>query len=812
MSEIRKRKGGGGDKAETAAVPSLSPAREKAREKAREEATEGDAGQPPLDPKRANVKPIAALVAEATHRVESYANLWNVGLVFVTLLAFLTRMYRIQDPGQVVFDEVHFGKFASYYLRGEYYFDVHPPLGKLLLAAVAHFAGYDGHYLFDEIGDDYVANRVPFVSMRMFPAICGALIVPFSYLTLKEIGVSWVGAVFGACLLIFDNAMIAQCRLILLDSMLLLFGVMSIYTWIKFYKTRTNPWSFAWWFWMSMTGVSLALTIGVKMVGLFTIGVVGIATLVDLWRLLDIDRGLSMNQFYQHFAARALCLIVLPISLYLSFFYIHFELLPYSGPGDAFMTPKFQATLLGNEMLTKSSSVPYSSQILLKHRDQSVYLHSHDARYPLRYDNGHVSSEGQQVTGYSSSDPNNYWELLPVDPRVYPASPDYTPTAAEAERGLRYLRAGDLVRLHHGVTRSYLLTHDVASPLTSTNMEVTTVSGEAADTRYEETLWRVDVSGERAGERVRSKRHLVKLVSVKYDVAVHPNKGLLPAWGFEQTEINGEKNMEHKGNWWLIDEVVHDSVVNGTDIHEPAATPQQKKREHMNFFVKFLELQIKMLEANAGLTTEHPYSSTPGSWPFVVRGISFWETKDGLRQIYLLGNPFIWWFSITSVGIYAGIWVVDRILFRRQLDLFGPSLRRWLDRGPGFLFLAWLLHWLPFFLMGRMLFLHHYLPSFIFSTLLATALLDFIFRLSVERSPTAFTGGDEIAALCVPFFVWIRGSPYGNVLYTTVLVALLAAFLWCFAYFSPLAFGYGFDNVDDLRARKWFKSWDLQHA
>ncbi|KAJ2820524.1 Dolichyl-phosphate-mannose--protein mannosyltransferase 4, partial [Coemansia furcata] len=70
----------------------------------------------------------SAGVSELVKNSSSYA------FMAVLVLSFLTRYYRIWDPAQVVFDEVHFGKFASYYLRREYYFDVHPPLAKMLIA------------------------------------------------------------------------------------------------------------------------------------------------------------------------------------------------------------------------------------------------------------------------------------------------------------------------------------------------------------------------------------------------------------------------------------------------------------------------------------------------------------------------------------------------------------------------------------------------------------------------------------------------------------------------------------------------------
>jgi dolichyl-phosphate-mannose-protein mannosyltransferase len=154
-----------------------------------------------------------------------------------------------------------------------------------------------------------------------------------------------------------------------------------------------------------------------------------------------------------------------------------------------------------------------------------------------------------------------------VDPTLYESAPAYNATEEETERGTRYLRHNDIIRLYHVTTNSFLLTHDVASPLTTTNMEFTTFVTNPNNTaeRYLDTLFRVVVEKGNEGDKVKSRRHHLKLLSVPHKVATFTSrKSKLPEWGFGQQEVNGNKKVDQDSNIWFFDDVMHERIVNGT--------------------------------------------------------------------------------------------------------------------------------------------------------------------------------------------------------------------------------------------------------
>ena len=84
-----------------------------------------------------------------------------------------------------------------------YYFDVHPTLPKMLFGLTGWFVGFNGQFQFNNIGNSYTTNHVPFVGMRALPAVLGSLTIPVIYAIMKESGYSRVIAAFSASIILF---------------------------------------------------------------------------------------------------------------------------------------------------------------------------------------------------------------------------------------------------------------------------------------------------------------------------------------------------------------------------------------------------------------------------------------------------------------------------------------------------------------------------------------------------------------------------------------------------------------------------------
>ena len=195
-----------------------------------------------------------------------------------------------------------------------------------------------------------IYEHVPYVAMRMVPAVLGIATIPLSYLTLRGFDCRASTALLASLFVTFENAIITQSRYILLDSPLIFFTSLTIFLWTGFCnEDKHEPFTEMWWTWLVLSGLSLGAVVSCKWVGLFTIATVGFSTIFQLWNLLG-DLKVSPRLWMRHFAARALCLIVIPILFYMSMFQIHFIILGSSGDGDGFMSSEFQHTLGGRGM------------------------------------------------------------------------------------------------------------------------------------------------------------------------------------------------------------------------------------------------------------------------------------------------------------------------------------------------------------------------------------------------------------------------------------------------------------------------------
>ncbi|PKI85238.1 dolichyl-phosphate-mannose--protein mannosyltransferase [Malassezia vespertilionis] len=752
--------------------------------------------------KYANAIPVHQPPKQLSERLESW--LQNDRLMFIVylLLSIFTRLYRIGSNSKVVWDEAHFGKFGSYYLRHTFYFDVHPPLGKILVSLAQYLSGYNGDFEF-ESGSDY-PEHVPYIKMRVLMALYGIMMVPVAFLTAQSFGWNWRTRNMFVLMVLLDHGWLTISRFVLLDSMLLIFTLCVVLGLVRFHRLQQHSFTRAWWCWLFFTGVSIGCVSSVKMVGLFVTSLVGLYTMADLWDKFG-DLKMPVRTYLRHWCARILALVIVPLLIYAFSFALHFHLLYKSGPGDAQMSSLFQSNLKGSSLSKYPLEAAYGSKVSLKNNGYGGgLLHSHVQTFP-------IGSLQQQVTCYHYKDTNNDFLFLPLYNE--PQLPDANDTNTDPPR---MLKSGDTVRMLHVETMHVLQTRDIPAPVTKGQHEVSGSAVLDSDSRLNE--WKVEVVSDLAlgaghvGSPVRTLTTAFRLKNDELGCYLRAANVNLPDWGWKQVEVtcDPENNPRDEFTHWNIENHWNDRlpVESGRHFRSP-------------FFKDLVHLNVAMMVANNALVPdedkEDSLASQPSEWPWLWNGLRMNGWGADQDKYFLVGNVFVWWGSTASLIIMCSLLVW--YFMRRQRRMYDLSPVVW----DNFLFvtgvglLGWFLHYLPFLIMGRVMYIHHYLPTLYFAVIVYCELMDHFLWGKTARYRFHFTHLLRIGTIPAPKNRALRdencdppceGRPLSERLRNITFACTAALCIFVFIWFRAFSFGmYG--DIKNWHGLQLRKSWNV---
>ncbi|KJE92962.1 hypothetical protein CAOG_003833 [Capsaspora owczarzaki ATCC 30864] len=727
--------------------------------------------------------------------------------ILVALAAIWVRLASISTPEAVVFDEVHVGGFVSNYVKGSYFFDVHPPLAKLVFTLCAWYTGYDGTFDFSTIGRHYFEqpkrdvfiegvdsaflpekSQPPFIAMRTVSALAGALISPVAVLTLRLLGRSLPASVAAGLLLLFDNAMHTQSRAILLDSQLVLALAVAIL--------------------MVGCGVALACAISVKWVGLGLFAVIAVDQGVAMLRALDLtvdlgpgDAGIGRTNYVQRVRH----------SLRQSYDIADTALAMSRSTAPLSYNSEFQAFLQANGQ--QQPSVPSAETRLLSGANVSIGLAGN------RQWLAHLIQKPSGDVAVGARFYDTYYDMLRIPSFRLHSAADLRLVQADAPDTGLGIHPGTELRLQAGTNPLFL------SIVRGPDGDTSKVHlGGVASAGLRTAGWRfVDANQRVLPQSTRDRRKLDMSAASPIMSPVFIEST------FADCRLAILDDLSH-GSFALPDRnltCVPKNSLSATmwSVFAPIRVPASKPY----FVPTFFKLHAAMWRANANLASTHSYASKPSSWPFLEKGVSYWMHQG--RQIYFLGNPTVWWPAAASVLVVLGMWMGTYVMLLisfilRRLATYGRhlfhsrinGLTYWMSTvcSPATLLLVvlYIVHFLPFYAFGRQLFLHHYLPALYVAVLTLCSLLDDVLALVVVRvvqmqhNPVMHlvTESAELRDA-------LTRSTERRVRIVRLLVygVLVAMALGTFVYLLPVTSGFPIDIPAGLKARQWRASWNFQY-
>ena len=674
---------------------------------------------------------------------------WRVFIYAITpILIFIFSYYIRSDNShqsslndRSIWDEAHFGKFAKYYITQTLYHDVHPPLGKMINFFTLKYIGkFPTDSTYDFSSGSVYPEEINFIKIRQCQWIMNSLTNVFVYytgLTLYD----YVLALFLSTLYTLEIGNILLGKFILLDTVLIMFTIKSFMSLCYLHKNKDNRKKE--WFWALVLGCDLGCVLSVKWVGLFIYLSAGCYI---IYNLLDKFYKAGVKKMVKTTIMFSINLILIPTLIYMASFKLHFDILTRSGPDDSNFPIDLQLNLLDNKILPDGDTIlqndiSYYSQINLRSNSWNpVLLHSHHQVYP-------VGSRQRQVTGYGHLDSNNDWIIYP--PRDLPSNSN------------NIISNNSIIRLIHKNLETNLHTHEIPSALDFENYEVSGYGSlEVGDFKDN---WKIELINEVDGDSIYPVLSKIRIRNVEMDCYLSLSGNLLPNWGFKQNEVICKPVEEFNrssllkslvtqivpslgwafhdtSNEWIVE--FHERTI---DVDESALKPKSFTKPEQNFFENFAIVNYKMQMTNNALVPDSdkydPLASSPFYWPINYKGLrmnNWGQSKQDIRYYLVYGIYQCWFGSICLlVTLFLGLIQATRL---NRGKISSDSKNKTNDNYVSvnsFIFwlpvLCYFAHYLPFIIMARVTYVHHYLPCIFFKSVIICNILNLIMQRMKQR-------------------------------------------------------------------------------
>ncbi len=166
----------------------------------------------------------------------------------------------------------------------------------------------------------------------------------------------------------------------------------------------------------------------------------------------------------------------------------------------------------------------------------------------------------------------------------------------------------------------------------------------------------------------------------------------------------------------------------------------------------------EMYRYHSELQETHPFTSKWYTWPLMIKPVWYYVGYFGgniKATIVGIGNPAIWW-----LGIFASFYVLLASLIRKKKELL-------------FILVFILCNWLPYVLIGRVMFLYHYFPTLPF-----------------------------IMLAIVAFIRWVTEKFKSNAIYYFYIAIVILFFILFYPVISGML-----TSSEYIESLKWFSTW-----